>query len=106
MGADHMKVWAQAADWREYVEIAFSSDQQAHNFVSGFQEGQPVMATLDDGDAFPHPTMIIPRRAAQELVSALVDAGFRPRTDPPSDARIADLKEHIAFAEEMARKKR
>ena len=50
------------------------------------------------------PTLRLNRNLGQRLLDALIDAGLKPTTNPPTDQLVGALQGHIDFAEEMARR--
>ena len=94
-----LSVYAQIMDYAHRVDILFATE--THHGVLPPIEMQPT----EQGNLI-EPTLQLRMNMAQSLLDALIMAGMRPTTSPPTDQMIAALNKHIAFAEEMARRKR
>ena len=57
---------------------------------------------LIDGAQRLAPSLYLDRDTGQRLLDALIDAGMKPTTNPPTDQMLEAQRQHIVFAERVA----
>jgi hypothetical protein len=64
----------------------------------------PIITRYDrQSAAIYQPTISLEQGSAQSLMQALWDAGLRPSQIPESNKEVSALKQHIVFAEHVAK---
>lgn len=84
---------------RQAVEILIAHERNGRMDIAA-----PVNLTFHahDEGACCEPTLALPFEAAQQLMQALWDQGYRPNNGEGSAGQVAALKAHIQFAERVS----
>jgi hypothetical protein len=77
----------------------WGEDERNRYFVSGADK-----VVVEKGAQVPDSVRhSVPERLMQELLDALINAGYRPSSNAWAAGHVSDLKKHIDFAEHMAK---
>ena len=93
-----MRAYAQRSLSRLALDIMFCLDKS--HVVAPM--GQPEIVETVPGQCI-EPSLTLPGDFGQPLFDALWEAGFRPSQTQPAEQAIDALRNHVKFAEEMAR---
>ena len=98
-----MKAYADSRDYQRTIDFAFF-DGPRQLVYTGYNTIETV--EIEDGEVIPTPSLSMGHDMAKEMFQSLWDMGFRPREYKDESDLVGALKNHISFAEEMARRKR
>jgi hypothetical protein len=94
--------WAQSTSWARKVELV--GVRELGDKLEVLMPINPSIKLCDrHTTAIYEPTLSLEQDSAQSLLQALWDAGLRPSQIPESNKEVSALKQHIVFAEHMAK---
>jgi hypothetical protein len=104
MSIPNVTWWAQSTNWSRKFDLVGVREVGDHKIeVIMPLEPQMILQRIDRTQLIGEPTLSLEQDSAQSLIQALWDAGLRPREIPESNKEVSALKQHIVFAEHMAK---
>ena len=95
-----MKFLAQYALWRDTVDVVAVHESGGRRWVGA---NHNIVMQEHDANAVMEPTLSLTPDQARSLLQALWDAGIRPAENTDRSGEVAALKQHIGFAEHVAK---
>jgi hypothetical protein len=94
---ENLQMLVRLAPWSKNVEICLGYD-----VGSEFAYGQAVVFEQKDRGFCPEPTMILPPKAAQELMDDLWKCGYRPSEGSGSAGSLLATENHLQDMRKIA----